>query len=188
MELLEKAQRWAARGHLGVYRKFGNIPYIVHPEAVAEIVSQVTDDTEVLAAAWLHDIVEDTKVSVNDIERAFNTRIAKIVWEVSKISDGCICDRNTKVVMNCIHYGNGSKDSKIIKIADAIHNLPTMIRDNPKFAPRYISEKKLLLHYIKDGHPLLASIVYKIVEDYERLDPTVFHLYNILKSLTNLQK
>ena len=52
MELLEKAQRWAAKGHLGVYRKFGNIPYIVHPEAVVEIVSQVTDDNDVLAASF----------------------------------------------------------------------------------------------------------------------------------------
>jgi len=181
MELLEKAQRWAARGHLGVCRKFGDIPYIVHPEAVAEIISQVTEDTEVLAAAWLHDIVEDTPVTIDDIKNAFNDRIATLVWEVSKISDGCKCDRNFRVVMNCIHYGNGSKWAKAIKIADAIHNLPTMIRDNPKFAPRYVAEKKYLLKYIQDGHPLLASILEMIISDFEKNNLTVFDLYSKIK-------
>ena len=174
MELLEKAQRWAAKGHLGVYRKFGNIPYIVHPEAVVEIVSQVTDDNDVLAAAWLHDIVEDTPVTIDDVKIAFNDRIAQFVWEVSKISDGCVCDRNTRVMMNCIHYGNGSKEAKTIKIADAIHNLPTMIRDNKRFAPRYVAEKKVLLQYIKDGHPLLASIVEMIINDYGKIDLKIY--------------
>jgi (p)ppGpp synthase/HD superfamily hydrolase len=181
MELLEKAQRWAAKGHLGVYRKFGNVPYIVHPEAVAEIIGQVTDDTEVLAAAWLHDVVEDTPITVDEIRRAFNERIAQLVWEVSKISDGCECDRNTKVVMNCIHYGNGSKWAKAIKIADSIHNLPTMIRDNPKFASRYVAEKKFLFPFIADGHPLLASIMEMIITDFEKNNLTVFDLYSKIK-------
>jgi len=181
MKLLEKAQRWAARGHLGVCRKFGNIPYIVHPEAVVEIVGQVTDDTEVLAAAWLHDIVEDTPVTVEDIKIAFNDRIARLVWEVSKVTDGCECPRNTRVLMNCIHYGNGSKWAKTIKIADAIHNLPTMIRDNKKFAPRYVAEKKVLLGFIGDGHPLLASILEMIISDFEKNNLTVFDLYSKIK-------
>jgi len=181
MELLEKAQRWAARGHLGTYRKFGDIPYIVHPEAVAEIIGQVTDDTEVLAAAWMHDLVEDTQITIDDIKNAFNDRIARLVWEVSKISDGCTCNRDTKVLMNTIHYGNSSKWAKAIKIADSIHNLPTMIRDNPKFAPRYVAEKKFLLTFISDGHPLLASILEMIISDYEKNNLTVFDLYSRIK-------
>lgn len=181
MELLEKAQRWSARGHFGVNRKFGTIPYIVHPEAVAEIISQVTDDTDVIAAAWLHDIVEDTDTTIDDIRSAFNDNIAQLVWEVSKITDNCSCSRDFRVMMNCVHYGNGSRWAKAIKIADAIHNLPLMIRDNPTFAARYVTEKKILLEFIKDGHPLLASILEEIISNFEKNNLTVFDLYSKIK-------
>jgi (p)ppGpp synthase/HD superfamily hydrolase len=183
MILLEKAQKWAAEGHKGVCRKFGNIPYIVHPEAVVEIVSQFTGDTDVLAAAWLHDIVEDTDKTIDDIRDNFNDVIATLVWEVSKVSGGSPHTRNNRVVMDVMHYGRASKWGKTIKLADAIHNLPTMIRDNKKFAPKYVSEKKFLLHYIEDGNPLLASILYKIIEDYEKKDLTVFDLYSKIKKI-----
>lgn len=181
MELLEKAQRWSARGHFGVNRKFGTIPYIVHPEAVAEIISQVTDDIDVIAAAWLHDIVEDTNATIDDIRSEFNDNIAQLVWEVSKITDNCSCSRDFRVMMNCVHYGNGLKWAKAIKIADAIHNLPSMIRDNPTFAARYVTEKKILLEFIKDGHPLLASILEEIISNFEKNNLTVFDLYSKIK-------
>lgn len=186
MELLEKAQRWAARGHLGVNRKFSDLPYIVHPEAVVEIVSQITDDTDVLAATWLHDIVEDTDKTVDDIRKHFNDRIAQLVWEVSKITSGSKKPRNERVIMDCFHYGKGSKWGKTIKLADAIHNLPLMIRDNPKFAPKYVAEKKLLLQFISDGNAILASILHLIIEDYEKKDLTVLDLYGKIERMIQI--
>lgn len=181
MDLLEKAQRWAMRGHLGVNRKFSDLPYIVHPEAVAEIISQVTDDNDVIAAAWLHDVVEDTPKTVDDIRENFNDKIANLVDEVSKISKKTDGNREHRVSKDREHYSKASKWGKAIKIADAIHNLPLMIRDNPVFAPTYVEEKKLLLEVIKDGHLLLASILERIILDFEENPLTVFDTYGSIK-------
>lgn len=165
--LLEKAQKWSARGHKGVNRKFSGLPYIVHPEAVAQIVSEITNNTDVIAAAWLHDYVEDVPgASVLEIKRSFNSQIAMLVWEVSKVSTKESGNREHRVALDRVHYSHGSKWAKAIKIADMIHNMPTMIRDNPKFAKTYIDEKTLLLEVIEGGSPLLASIAYGIIEDY----------------------
>jgi (p)ppGpp synthase/HD superfamily hydrolase len=165
--LLEKAQKWAAKGHLGVSRKFSDLPYIVHPEAVAEIVSQVTDDEDVIAAAWLHDIVEDTDTTIDEIRDEFNDYIAQLVQEVTKVSDKSMT-RVKKFWVDTRHYSKASKMGKVIKLADSIHNLPLMIRDNPDFAFIYVSEKKILLDRISDGNPLLASILERIITDYEK--------------------
>jgi len=178
MDILEKAQNWAAKGHLHQRRKFSNLPYIVHPEAVAEIISQVTDNEEVIAAAWMHDIIEDTPTTFEDIVQGFNFRVAELVNGVSKISKKGDGNRISRVIDDVYHYGAAPKWAKAIKIADAIHNVPLMIRDDPIFAPRYVAEKKLLIHHIHDGHPLLASILYHIIEEYEMNNLTVFDLYS----------
>lgn len=72
-------------------------------------------------------------------------------------------------------HRNGGKS---IKLADAIHNIPTMIRDNPNYVSRYVAEKKILLVVIRDGYPLLASILDRVIEYFERESLTVFDLYD----------
>lgn len=182
MERIEKAQRWAARGHKGVERRYTGLPYIVHPEAVAEIVSQLTDDPDVIAAAWLHDVVEDVEdVSFGDIHREFNHKIAEYVYEVTKISRPKDGNRAARVRLDEDHYARASKWGKVIKLADCIHNLPTMIRDNPDPA-FYVREKKSLLRVIRDGSPLLASIVDHIIDDYEK-GLTVMDVYSSMKEI-----
>lgn len=167
IELLEKAQRWAVDGHRGVNRKFSELPYIVHPEAVAQIIAEITDDPEVIAAAWLHDIEEDTDKTIEDIREAFTDRVAELVREVSKVSSKGDGNRLLRRHLDKLHYAKASKWGKAIKIADSIHNLPTMIRDNPDFAPKYVQEKEELLEEIKDGSPLLATILGDIIADFK---------------------
>lgn len=79
MDIFEKAIIFAVNAHSGAVRKNGRTPYILHPMEVASIVGTMTDDGEVLAAAVLHDTVEDTSVTAEEIEKNFCERVAALV-------------------------------------------------------------------------------------------------------------
>jgi (p)ppGpp synthase/HD superfamily hydrolase len=183
MERIEKAQRWAQEGHKGVNRKHSDLPYIVHPEAVAQIIAEITDDPDVIAAAWLHDVIEDTEKTVENVSVNFNDHIAQMVYQVSKVSRKGGGNRKVRVAADRVHYAQGSKWAKAIKIADMIHNMPTMIRDNPDFAPKYVKEKEDLLDVIQDGSPLLASIARNIIDDF-RKSLTPIDVYGSIREIT----
>ena len=79
MNLLEEAIIYATIMHQGKVRKFGGSPYILHPLEVAQILSTMTDDDEVITAGILHDIVEDTDGTLMEIEKRFGERVAQLV-------------------------------------------------------------------------------------------------------------
>lgn len=79
MDLFEKALCFATEKHSGQIRKLANTPYILHPVEVASIVGTMTDDREILAAAVLHDTVEDTDTTLEEIEENFGRRVALLV-------------------------------------------------------------------------------------------------------------
>ena len=79
ISLMDRAIIFATRAHSGTYRKGTNIPYIVHPIEAAAIVSTITHDPDMIAAAVLHDVVEDTDATVEEIRFFFNDRIARLV-------------------------------------------------------------------------------------------------------------
>ncbi|MBO4373794.1 MAG: HD domain-containing protein [Lachnospiraceae bacterium] len=79
MDLLEEAIIYATVMHQGKLRKFGNIPYILHPMEVAQILSTITDDKEIITAGILHDVVEDTDGTLQEIEKRFGKRVAFLV-------------------------------------------------------------------------------------------------------------
>ena len=78
-ELIDKAITYATKHHEGVSRKGKKIPYILHPLEAMSIVATITDDNELIAAAALHDLIEDTDVTYDDIKLEFGKRIADIV-------------------------------------------------------------------------------------------------------------
>lgn len=78
-QLIEKALCFAENAHRGSCRKGTTIPYIIHPLEVASIVSGLTDDAEIIAAATLHDVVEDTEFTISDIKAEFGPRVAELV-------------------------------------------------------------------------------------------------------------
>jgi uncharacterized protein (TIGR02172 family) len=79
MNMLEEAIVYATIMHQGKVRKFGGRPYILHPMEVAQILSTMTDDMEVIAAGILHDVVEDTDGTLGEIEKRFGERVARLV-------------------------------------------------------------------------------------------------------------
>ena len=79
MELVSEAIIFAVKAHDGMRRKKGDSPYILHPMEAAVIVGTMTDDQELIAAAALHDVVEDADISIDEIEKRFGSRVRELV-------------------------------------------------------------------------------------------------------------
>ena len=82
--MIRRAAAFAAKAHEGMMRKGSRIPYIYHPMEVALIVAQMTDDPEVIAAAYLHDVLEDTSVTPEKIQGEFGARVLSLVQAESE--------------------------------------------------------------------------------------------------------
>lgn len=152
-----RAKEFATLAHerINQRRKYTNEPYINHPAAVAEIVRSIPHTPEMLAAAWLHDTVEDCGVSLDEIHRVFGSEVAALVeclTDVSKRSDG---NRAARRAIDRAHTANASPAAKTIKLADLIDNSRNIVALDPDFAKVYLHEKRLLLEDLKEGDPTL---------------------------------
>ena len=79
MELVSEAVTFAAKAHDGMRRKKSEVPYILHPMEAAVIVGTMTNDSNVIAASVLHDVVEDTEITIEEIEEKFGHRVRELV-------------------------------------------------------------------------------------------------------------
>lgn len=164
-DLLTRARAFATEAHAGQLRKYGGHPFIVHPLAVAETVASVTSDPEIIAAALLHDTVEDTPVTLADIEAQFGPRVAALVSDLTDISRREDGNRATRRALDRAHTAAASPDAKTIKIADVLDNLRSLPAGAP-FARVYTNESRLLLPALRDGNATL----------YHRLETLLAHL------------
>ena len=156
-KLISRAEEFARRAHGDIrqVRKYTGEPYIDHPRRVAEIVASVTDDPVLIAAAWLHDVVEDTPVSMEEIESLFGKEVAGIVSFVTKVVDGTEIGRENAARINISHAARGSSASKTVKLADVIDNASDIVDHDPDFARVYLREKKMLMEHLEEGDPIL---------------------------------
>ncbi|MBQ0119781.1 MAG: bifunctional (p)ppGpp synthetase/guanosine-3',5'-bis(diphosphate) 3'-pyrophosphohydrolase [Bacteroidales bacterium] len=129
VEIIEKAFNFACSAHAGVRRRSGE-PYILHPIAVATIVSQeIGLGSTSICAALLHDVVEDTDYTVEDIETHFGKKIASIVEGLTKISGGIFGDHASAQAENFRKLLLTMSDDirvVLIKMADRLHNMRTL--------------------------------------------------------------
>lgn len=123
----ERARSFAAQAHQGQFRKGTDRPYIVHPIEVAEIVSEMTDDEEIICAAYLHDTVEDCKgVTKQMLAKDFSERVADIVAGESEDKTKSWIERKTATIE---HLKNASPEVKMICLADKLSNIRDIDRD-----------------------------------------------------------
>ena len=156
-ELVREARKFSTEVHRRIdqRRKYTNKPYEVHLKAVAQIVSSVSDDPEMIAAAWLHDTVEDTPATIDEIEAVFGTNVALLVREltdVSKPSDG---NRSVRKAIDRAHTEHASARAQTIKLADLIDNCQDICREDPKFAVVFCNEMEAMLAVLKKGNERL---------------------------------
>ncbi len=168
MNLPERARIFATAAHaaVGQKRKYTNEDYIVHPAAVVGIVSSVKHYDEMLAAAWLHDTVEDTQVTHQLITDVFGAYVGRLVWfltDISKPEDG---NRAIRKALDREHTAKAWPDAKTIKLADLIHNTKSIVALDPDFAVTYVREKESLLDVLQEGDPALMKIAKMQLEEY----------------------
>jgi guanosine-3',5'-bis(diphosphate) 3'-pyrophosphohydrolase len=136
IRLISEAADLAARRHNGMARKGrGNEPYINHLAEVASILAEVTDggDAELVAAGWLHDTVEDTATTREELAQKFGERVAALVVEVTDDMSLPKTKRRQRQIEDAPHKSPGAK---LIKIADKISNIRARIVPNPAQAQR----------------------------------------------------
>lgn len=126
--LFDKAAKFAIDAHHNTERRGKGYPYIIHPMEAASIVASVTNDPEMLAAAILHDTVEDTDVTLDQIREVFGDRVATLVeHETAPASDHLTWREKRTIQVE--QLASASYDCKVVAIGDKLSNLRGITRD-----------------------------------------------------------
>ena len=152
LRLVSEAAELAARRHNGMARKGrGNQPYINHLAEVANLVSAATEgaDAELVAAGWLHDTIEDTETTREELEQKFSGRVASLVVECTDDMSLPKAERRRLQVVNASHK---SPSARLIKIADKISNIGARILPDPS-----AEERADLLDYTNWAEQVVAG-------------------------------
>lgn len=158
-DVVERARKFAIAAHASIdqRRKYTGEPYIVHPAEVVAIVKSVPHTPAMLAAAWLHDTVEDTPVTIEEIRAEFGDEIATLVgWltDVSKPTDG---KRAVRKAIDRQHTADAPAEAQTVKLADLLSNSKSILEHDLNFAAVYIEEKALLLDVLTKGDATLFA-------------------------------
>ena len=178
---LHKALTFSEESHANQFRKSGE-PYIIHPILVAAIVASITNDESMAIAALLHDVVEDTDVSIDEIEERFGKDVAHLVSGLTKIvsmrdNELIPSSSNERLILSALTFRNmllaSIKDVRVlvVKLCDRFHNMLTLDALKPDKQKR-ISEETLVV-YAPIAHRLGISFLKNILEDlsFEYLFP-----------------
>lgn len=151
------AEQFARIAHGDQRRKYTGEPYWHHPASVAAIVRTVPHTPEMIAAAYLHDTVEDTATTIADIRHHFGYTVAELVFWLTDQSlpeDG---NRATRKAIDREHIRWAPAAAKTIKLADLLDNSRSIVEHDPKFATVYLREKRLMMSYLTEGDATLYA-------------------------------
>lgn len=167
---LIRAIRFANRKHteVGQRRKWSDKPYITHPIAVVRLLMQYAEPTEeMLVAAALHDTVEDTNTTLEEIEANFGREVALLVFwltDVAKPEDG---NRAARMQINRDHIEAAPAEAQTIKAADSTHNLMRCVELSGGFAYKYVPEKRAAFYVLQRADPLMMQVFDRVLTEQE---------------------
>lgn len=162
----EQALVFATLAHGNQRRKYTDDPYIRHPIRVAGLVRMHTNDSEVIAAALLHDVIEDTSVTLAQLELFFSDRVTRLVQQLTDISRPEDGNRAVRKELDRQYIALASPEAKTIKLADLIDNAHSIVEFDPSFAKVFMKEKVALLEVLTEGDGRLLREAKAIVADY----------------------
>lgn len=175
-EIIEKVKMFADEAHGDQMRKFANERYIVHPIRVMEIVRDFSQQTPLLAASLLHDVLEDTPVSADELkyfldsamEQQESDETFKLVNELTDIYTKAAypkLNRRTRRTREAERLSTVSADAQTIKYADIIDNVNDIAAQDTDFAIVYIRESRHLLTGMNKGNQELYARAMRVIEE-----------------------
>lgn len=178
--MIAEAAAFAERAHRGVFRKGSRIPYIVHPIETAVIVSGFTDEEEMIAAALLHDVVEDAGVTGEELKAQFGQRVMELVLAESEDKSKSWKERKACTLA---HLRTSGRDGKVLALGDKLSNMRSTARDYLRLGDEVWSrfnEKDKMQHAwyywgIADSLEELQTHFY--YAEYQQLCKQVFGFY-----------
>jgi (p)ppGpp synthase/HD superfamily hydrolase len=175
-EILEKIKAFADTAHGTQTRKYSQERYINHPIRVMETCRAYTSDVPILAAALLHDVLEDTETNRHELNEfllsvmdpGLATITHHLVVELTDVyikSDYPLLNRRTRRTKEAERLRDVSPEAQTIKYADVIDNVVDISKHDTDFALTYIRESKQLLQQIDKGNPMLYQRATQLVDD-----------------------
>src|SRR5688572_8506659 len=176
---LKKITSFSDHAHGDQLRKYSPERYIVHPIRVMETVRKYTEDITILAAALLHDVLEDTPVRKEEVRHFLldiltvqqTEKTIKIVVELTDVyvrKNYPSMNRRIRKAKELDRLKKISPDSQTIKYADIMDNSMETAEHDPDFAPVYLRESLTLLRHLDKGNAALHAEAVKVVEDASR--------------------
>lgn len=162
-KLTQEADAFAVRAHVQQTRKYTEEPYVEHCREVARLVQAVGGSEAMVAAALLHDTLEDTDVVVDDLKLIFPFPVPELVQQVTDVSKPEDGNRKARKQKDLEHLAMASQDAKVIKLADIISNVKSIISCDTNFARTYIPEKRAQLAVLKDADVVLYMCADKFI-------------------------
>jgi (p)ppGpp synthase/HD superfamily hydrolase len=158
-KLINEALIFATQSHAGQVRKYTGQPYIFHPIAVAMIVMETPDHTEeMVAAALLHDVVEDCGIVPDEVGRRFGAGVQELVYWLTDIATPADGNREKRKAIEREKWSRCDRPgAKTVKLADLLDNTTSILARDPKFAMVYLEEKRLMLPLLEGGDPDLLK-------------------------------
>lgn len=158
----------AAHGSIKQKRKYTGEPYHEHTREVATILGEFLSDPYAIAAAHLHDVVEDVGPHMQAvIRKEFGDLVADLVMEVTDVSTPEDGNREARKKKDLAHLMNASGYGQSIKYADLIANTASIVKHDREFAKVYLKEKRAILEQLTDGNPHLYQRAWKVLINAE---------------------
>lgn len=167
--VFDKAVQFAIEAHSGTERRGKGYPYIIHPMEAAAIVATMTNDQEILAAAVLHDTVEDTDVTIEQIRAKFGDRVAELVQNETAPMDRNMTWREKKTAQ-LKQLTNASRDSKIVALGDKFSNMSGIALDY-----RQIGDEVWKRFHAPNGKPDVEWYYRTLAEALSELSETLVY-------------
>ena len=188
--LFDKAVTFAIQAHSGTERRGKAYPYIIHPMEAVSIVATITNDPEMLAAAMLHDTVEDTEVTIDQVRELFGNRVADLVQQETAPLDESLTWREKKT-QQIKQLAEAPYDSKIVALGDKLSNMRGIAWDYRK-----VGDEVWKLFHAPNGKDDIAWYYRSLAEALSELSGTAAYkefvnlideVFNFCKSNKNLQ-